>query len=522
MTLIKDRYRIIGELGEGGFGKTFLTVDEVMSSKPTCVVKQLKPQFTATPETIRRFRQEARILERLGDEHDRIPRLLGYFEVEEQFYLVQEYIPGKTLKQLIEEGKTQDEAYARFILLELLPVLEFLHGRKIIHRDIAPDNIIIREKDGKPVLIDFGLVKELMVSEAYSMTTEGVGKRGYMAFEQINGQPVYASDIYALGMTAIALLTGGARLKRDYKTGEIQWKDLISCPLSQDFKEILSKATQDQVKDRYIQASEMLEALKGKKPWQIALAAMPLGDVPLPGDVTVGAADMKFVYVPSGEFEMGGTEYSDEQPIHTVTIRNSFLIGKYPVTQAQWELVMGTNPSYFNGDGRLPVENVSWEDCQRFIEKLNAMKDGNLYALPTEAEWEYACRAGTKTAFSFGDVLLTSQANYNGNYPYGNGPKGEYREKTTPVDSFPANEWGLHDMHGNVWEWCQDRWHENYEGAPPDGSARESSENEARVLRGGSWNYYAVYCRSALRGWLEPDCRGDSVGFRCVIRFART
>ena len=153
-------------------------------------------------------------------------------------------------------------------------------------------------------------------------------------------------------------------------------------------------------------------------------------------------------------------ERKDDEIQHKVTLTKGFYMGVYTVTQEQWQEVMGNNPSHFKGEKNLPVEHVSWDDCQEFIKKLRE-KDKKPYRLPTEAEWEYACRAGTTTPFHFGETISTDQANYNGNFTYGNGKKGVYREKTTPVGSFPANAWGLHDMHGNVWQWCQD-WYGDY------------------------------------------------------------
>ncbi|HMZ80886.1 MAG TPA: formylglycine-generating enzyme family protein, partial [Acidobacteriota bacterium] len=159
----------------------------------------------------------------------------------------------------------------------------------------------------------------------------------------------------------------------------------------------------------------------------------------------------------------------------------------------------------------------SWNDCQEFLKKLNAKHDGYTYRLPSEAEWEYACRAGTTTPFSFGETITTDQVNYDGNYPYGNAPKGEYHQKTTPVGSFPANAWGLYDMHGNVWEWCQDRWHPNYNGAPTDGSVwKIKSDNQRCVARGGSWYLSARVCRSANRCRDLPEYLSRSYGFRVV------
>ena len=230
---------------------------------------------------------------------------------------------------------------------------------------------------------------------------------------------------------------------------------------------------------------------------------------------------MEFVLIPAGSFLMGSpnTEaerLSTEGPQHKVTFKQPFYLGKFQVTQAEWQAVMGDNPSFFEGD-TLPVEQVSWDDCQEFLKKLNAKKDGYLYRLPSEAEWEYACRAGTTTPFSFGETITTDQVNYDGNYPYGKSPKGEYRQKTTPVGSFPANAWGLHDMHGNVWEWCQDGWHDTYAGAPSDGSVWETgADNTFRMVRGGSWDGGARGCRAANRGWTAPDGRYHHVGVRVV------
>jgi formylglycine-generating enzyme required for sulfatase activity len=185
-------------------------------------------------------------------------------------------------------------------------------------------------------------------------------------------------------------------------------------------------------------------------------------------------------------------------------------MGVYTVTQEQWVAVMGKNPSKFTDGKNLPVEQVSWNDCQDFIKKLRE-KDKRPYRLPTEAEWEYACRAGTTTPFYFGETLSTDQANYNGNYAYGNGKKGVYREKTVPVGSFQPNAWGLYDMHGNVWQWCQDSLdkYPKSDAVDPLGTT-----GEARVIRGGSWIDNPLECRSAYRGGSKPAMRHSLVGFR--------
>jgi formylglycine-generating enzyme required for sulfatase activity len=200
-------------------------------------------------------------------------------------------------------------------------------------------------------------------------------------------------------------------------------------------------------------------------------------------------------------------------------------MGKYPVTQAQWRFVAGLPqqerelkpaPSRFKGDNR-PVEQVSWYDAVEFCARLSA-HTGREYRLPTEAEWEYACRAGTTSPFYFGKTITTEVANYNGNSTYGDGPKGEYRKETTPVDQFEyTNAFGLSDMHGNVYEWCQDHWHGNYEGAPTDGNAWLSEDEGApRIRRGGSWDYNPRVCRSAYRNNSYPRETDLNFGFRVV------
>lgn len=221
--------------------------------------------------------------------------------------------------------------------------------------------------------------------------------------------------------------------------------------------------------------------------------------------------NLAMVYIPAGKFMMGSDETDNEQPIHKVIINQPFYMGKYPITQAQWQAVMGNNPSSFKGDNR-PVEDVSWDDAVKFCEKLSNLTN-KTYRLPSEAEWEYACRAGTTTPFYFGETITTDLANYDGNYTYGCGPKGKYREQTTEVGIFPPNAFGLYDMHGNVWEWCADNWHDNYENAPTDGSVWKNS-NKKRVLRGGSWFFNPFGTRAADRSWFKYPI--NSFGIRVV------
>lgn len=233
-----------------------------------------------------------------------------------------------------------------------------------------------------------------------------------------------------------------------------------------------------------------------------------------------GNVILEMVSIPGGTFLMGAADTEEgwfrrESPQHEVTVA-PFFMAKYPVTQEQWKAVMGNNPSKFEGSKR-PVENVSWYDAMDFCERLS-QRTGRAYRLPTEGEWEYACRAGTTTPFHFGGIITSELANYDGTRSYVSEPTGKYRGETTDVGSFPPNGFGLHDMHGNVWEWCADPWHENYYGAPSHATIWESQGTAlCRILRGGAWNILPTGCRSAFRDWAEPNIRNDSFGFRVAL-----
>lgn len=259
-------------------------------------------------------------------------------------------------------------------------------------------------------------------------------------------------------------------------------------------------------------------------------------------------SSINMLAIPDGKFMMGSPSneqgYSDEMPQHEVSLK-SFCLSQTPITQAQWRTVAGwearegerwglelnPNPSLFQcqegkGEAQLlegeastdqrPVERVSWHDAMEFCSRLS-QRTGRTFTLPSESQWEYACRAGTTTPFHSGETITSELANYDASSTYGNGPKGVYRKQTTPVGLFPANDWGLQDMHGNVWEWCLDHWHTNYVGAPEDGSAwlnENAGEREPRLLRGGSWFSVPRFCRSACRLSSPPGDRFDIVGFR--------
>jgi formylglycine-generating enzyme required for sulfatase activity len=267
----------------------------------------------------------------------------------------------------------------------------------------------------------------------------------------------------------------------------------------------------------------------------------------------IAEVSLDMMLIPGGKFMMGSPEDEidrspNEGPQHPVTVP-AFYLGKYPITQAQWRAVVNAvdsdldpEPAHFKGYPRRysaspkdnhPVEQVTWFDATEFCIKLSQLT-GRTYRLPSEAEWEYACRAGTETPFYFGPSITTELANYRGtdrekykwSGSYGDGPRGIFREETTPVGMFPPNVFGLYDMHGNAWEWCQDHYHDSYTGAPENGSAwidPNAKKDVNRMLRGGGWNDNPQNCRSAFRFCLNnPDLHFHFIGFRVVSEAART
>ncbi len=616
--LLLERYCAVRILGQGGFGRTFLAIDEGKPSRPPCVIKQLLPQAQGTSSAKKAaelFAQEAEQLEKLG-KHPQIPELFAYFTQDEQQYLVQEYIAGQTLdKELEKQGQFNEQQITK-LLADMFKVLRFIHSKNVIHRDIKPENIIRRRTDKTLVLVDFGAAK-VDVDPTLSVTGTMIGSIGYTAPEQARGKPMFASDLYSLGLTCIHLLTNvnPTELFDDYE-GEWIWRNYLGDNrVSEAMTKILNKMIERVIRKRYQSVEEIIISTQHKsiprqsqvqqKPASsnisqpTSLPAKPasanisqptpqtqpklasnlissqsasqihqqlssrakskltsqirqnievkkiqfkivnisvsnkfFGGVKVNYPTSKGTAKsfmvnlpkgvtLDLVIIPKGRFLMGSPEDEEkreeiESPQHLVNLP-SFSMGQYPVTQSQWQVIMGNNPSGFKGGTNQPVEQVSCWDAVRFCEKLSQVT-GQKFRLPSEAEWEYACRAKTTTPFHFGNTITSNLANYKAEYGYGAAPTGKYQKPMTGVGLFAPNAFGLYDMHGNILEWCADNWHDSYEGAPKNGNAwLEGGDENSAPLRGGAWSHTPDKCRCASRERLERDklIFGRS-GFRVV------
>jgi formylglycine-generating enzyme required for sulfatase activity/tRNA A-37 threonylcarbamoyl transferase component Bud32 len=450
------------------------------------------------------------------------------------------------------------------------------HAEGIVHRDLKPANVMV-DRRGEPQVLDFGIARLLSTADdgpaaAATLTQLGtaIGTPLYASPEQAMFDPgliTARSDVYSLGVILYKILTGGLypypvtdadrdpwRVFDVVRRGEvIRPRDRVAAarragtaapalplPAWDDRVEaVLLRALSKRPEDRQATADELghdLSRCLGGGPaapppaWRPAVAAPP-APTPVAGDRRtaagrggrqpfVNSVGMSFVRIEPGTFVMGSPKGEigrcpDEIP-HRVTLTRGFHLAVTPVTQAQWQAALGAddNPSQFRGDD-LPVEQVSWDEAAEFCRRLGG-REGRRYRLPTEAEWEYACRAGTTTPFNTGKTIRTDQANFDGDEAYGPGlGGGGCRGTTTPVGSFPANLWGLRDMHGNVWEWCA-VWYGPY------GKGREKdpvgpAAGEQRVVRGGSWSYGPRVCRSAFRGRGAPGQRTPHVGFRVAM-----
>ena len=597
---IGDRYRALKILGQGGFGRAFIGVDEALPSQPNCVIKQFFPaDLSSAVKAAELFQQEAIRLDDLG-KHPQIPTLFANLEHDNRQYLIQEFVDGEDLLKELREQGAFSEAKIRMLLADLLPVLQFIHDRNVIHRDIKPENIIRRRSPsnsgalsgsiatGNHVLVDFGAAK-FVTAAAMMETGTRIGSAVYVAPEQIRGKAIFASDIYSLGVTCIHLLTNASPFELMDMDGTWIWRDFLeNTSISPVLGQVLDRMIASAPSHRYQTAQAVLSDLKNltssssqsnrprfQRPTYLKAGAKTLITPIAPpksqptqaiapslsqfsfetaivtvnrnaigkltknqlqistrqkigkiyvenlGNVQGKPIGLEMVFIPAGRFQIGSPinelEHSEEEsPRHIVNIP-PFFMSRFPITQRQWKILMDNNPAIFIGNSDRPVETVTWDDTQLFCQKL-AERTGRPYRLPSESEWEYACRAGTLTAFGFGETIAANLANYNSASPYKYAPQGVSNSSTSEVGTYPANGFGLHDMHGNVWEWCADNWHDDYDLLPKDGSAwTQGGDLSCRVIRGGSWRDPAHYCRSAKRS-RNATSQGDrTTGFRIVV-----
>ncbi len=553
-TLYGNRYTIIRKLGEGGFGITFLARNR---QGQDIVIKTLLDKILTDPNLVefrdkylRDFKDEATRL--AVCRHPHIVQIDNVFREGSLPCIAMEYIAGQNLWELVRGKGALPEAEAVHYIQQIGHALTVVHDKGLLHRDIQPQNIMKREGKTEAVLIDFGIAREFIPNITQTHTIAFTP--GFAPLEQYDEHAHRGeyTDVYALSATLYFLLTGKVPTPAPNRIARFKFPPLNQVVnVSNRVHEAVMKGLELRPEDRPQSVSEWLKILvQIPRTNPFKTVSFETVTVNSTGKITnrrqaqvqvltenINGITLDLAVISAGNFRMGSPsnelQRSDyEWPQHTVNIA-SFLIGQYAVTQAQWRAVAGlpkrqinldSDPSYFKGDN-LPVDSVTWFEAVEFCDRLSQFT-GRTYRLPSEAEWEYACRAATTTPFYFGKTttpfyfgktITTDLVNYNGNYTYGSGPKGIYRQKTTVVGSFPPNAFGLYDMHGNVWEWCADPWHKNYNSAPTDGSVWESGGNtQYRVIRGGSWLNYPRNCRSTYRDRGEPDSRSRYYGFRVV------
>jgi len=551
-TLQGGKYRIVRVLGQGGFGITYLAEQVLLKRKIAikeffmgiyCARDENSKVYTLTQaELVGRYRQkflkEAQIIAQQN--HPGIVKVIDIFEENTTFYYVMEYVEGESLKTIVNrKGRLPEQVALRYVL-KVAEALDYLHKSKVNHLDVKPANIMVRREDNMPILIDFGVSKQYDEKNVEMSTTPPGVSIGYSPLEQYRKGGVSKfsprADIYALGATLYKLLTGNT----PPEASDVANYGLPPLPgnISESVKNAIVKAMKFLIVERPETMKVFIGMLKIKETTVIEepieedddeVTVVPIDDDVPPfinenGEkltpsqkIVIDNLISNMVRVEGDTFTMGSATKkgfwekmadeadSDERPAHQVTL-SSFSLGRYEVTQEEWETVMGENPSKFKGNKKCPVENVSWDDCQVFIKKLNMMTGKN-FRLPTEAEWEFAARGGINSKgykYAGGDDI-DAIAWYAGNSG----------DTTHPVGLKTPNELGLYDMSGNVYEWCQD-WYGPYSSSvqkDPKGPHFGSK----RVARGGNWSYFSSRCRIVYRENYSLGNSSSILGFRLAL-----
>lgn len=494
--------------------------------------------------------------------HGKIPGLLELQELHihaDPPCLQYEYVEAPGLTELVQEWQETQHAPPPWrvaaLICQLADILGPMHRltQPVVHCDLRPENILILPSAGEGWSCKIAGLGLGALQERLSSRGADNGRRNLYTSPQLqHGDPPNPrDDIFALGVLWYQLLTGNLAAGRP--GGSLWRRRLLEKGLSDQLLEVLESCLEDEPANRPADAAALAAQLADLLP-----KAMPVKTVPpavaagaqpataqasSPGQVAQASSlsgersrllansiGLRLMLLPGGNFLMGSPEQEqgrriNEGPQHQVVLTRPYYLGIFPVTQGQYLQLMGQNPAHFQpGKGGAlshPVESVSWEDavefCRRLTELPEERRHGRLYRLPTEAEWEYACRAGSTTPFSCGSSLGFGQANFDTNFPYGDGEKGTPLQRTCPVNAYPANKFGLYDLHGNVWEWCAS-WLGNFLAI---GTSKHDPQGPAhgqfRVIRGGSWRNHAVTCRSAYRNGLAPSVRDICTGFRVAM-----
>ena len=546
-TLCGGRYRIDDLLASGGFGITYRVFDTKFDT--TVVVKEFfmkgvnqrddtKSVSVSNADNISvfdkqrlKFIEEAKKMYKLHHAH--IVRVTDCFDENGTSYYVMDFVEGESLSAKMKRtGSPMTERQMKTWLPQLLDALEYVHAQHIQHLDLKPANIMVDGK-GDVFLIDFGTSKQIDPDMAGATTSTGVAYTpGYAPAEQVNYKREKLgpwTDIYALGATFYNLLTNQPPPSNDDIQDDGEEAFRFPSGVSATFRQTIVRMMRLPIKQRPQSVEEVRGMLQASATPATPIA--PSQALTDDSDVTVlGGAETIYsvgpvlkatgdpildrlvanmVYVAGGTFMMGANPgdseaYDWEKPRHQVTL-SGFSIGRYEVTQEEWEAVMGSNPSKFNGKKR-PVEQVSWDDCQEFIRKLNE-KTGKRFRLPTEAEWEFAARGGNKS-----QGYLYSGSNSLDAVAWNTSNSGS---TTHDVGQKSPNELGLYDMTGNVYEWCSD-WYGNYSSSSQTNPAGPASGSD-RVFRGGSWYSIARNCRVSFRNYSAPGYRSTDLGLRLAL-----